>query len=174
MASRFVHLHTHSHYSFLQALPKVDELVDAAKEHGMDALALTDAGNLHGAIEFYKAATAAKIKPILGVDTYIAPRTRFDKDRSLDAKRSRIVLLAENNTGYQNLLHLVSKSWIEGFFDRPRIDKDLLKERGAGLIAIIPSFAGAPAQALRGGDEAGAAAALSEYQTILGKENVFI
>src|SRR3990167_11379907 len=129
MASRFVHLHTHSHYSFLQALPKIEDLVDKAKERGMDALALTDAGNMHGAIEFYKAATAADIKPILGVDTYVAPRSRFDKDRNLDAKRSRIVLLAENNEGYKNLLYLVTKSWTEGFFERPRLDKELLRER---------------------------------------------
>src|SRR4051812_36427922 len=129
MSSRFIHLHTHSHYSFLQALPKVDELVEKAKKEGMDALALTDGGNMHGAIEFYKAATAAGIKPILGVDTYLAPRSRFDKDPALDAKRSRIVLLAENNEGYKNLLALVTASWVEGFFERPRIDKEILRER---------------------------------------------
>ena len=97
MASRFIHLHTHSHYSFLQALPKIEELIEKAKEEGMDALALTDAGNMHGAIEFYKAAKMAGIKPILGVDAYLAPRSRHEKDPNIDAKRSRIVLLAENN-----------------------------------------------------------------------------
>ena len=101
MASRFIHLHTHSHYSFLQALPKVDELVEKAKKEGMDALALTDAGNMHGAIEFYKEATKAGIKPILGVDAYLAPRSRRDRDPNVDSKRSRIVLLAENNEGYK-------------------------------------------------------------------------
>src|SRR3990167_10488306 len=116
MATRFVHLHTHSHYSFLQALPKVEELVEAAKKEGMGALALTDAGNMHGAIEFYKAAKAAGVKPILGVDAYLAPRSRHDKDRDLDAKRSRIVLLAENEVGYKNLLYLVTKSSTEKFF----------------------------------------------------------
>src|SRR3990167_1808097 len=93
MASRFIHLHTHSHYSFLQALPKVDELVEKARKEGMDALALTDAGNMHGAIEFYKAATNAGVKPILGVDAYLAPRSRHEKDPNIDAKRSRIALL---------------------------------------------------------------------------------
>src|SRR3990167_9571978 len=106
MESRFVHLHTHSHYSFLQALPKVEDLVDKAKKEGMNALALTDAGNMHGAIEFYKAATKAGIKPILGVDAYLAPRSRFEKDRNLDTKRSRVVLFAENMEGYKNLLAL--------------------------------------------------------------------
>ena len=166
MSGRFIHLHTHSHYSFLQALPKIQDLVEKAKKEGMDALALTDTGNMHGAIEFYKEATKAGIKPILGVDIYLAPRSRFDKDQNLDAKRSRIVLLAENNEGYKNLLALVTKSWTEGFFERPRIDKELLKEHGDGIIAIIPSFAGDIAQLLRAGDADGAAAALSEFKNI--------
>ena len=174
MASRFIHLHTHSHYSFLQALPKVDELVEKARKEGMDALALTDAGNMHGAIEFYKAATNAGIKPILGVDAYLAPRSRFEKDKDLDAKRSRIVLLAENNAGYKNLLFLVTKSWTEGFFERPRMDKELLRECGRGVIALIPSFAGDIAQLLRAGDHDGAAAALAEFKDIFGAGNVFL
>jgi len=172
--SRFIHLHTHSHYSFLQALPKIDELVEKAKKEGMDALALTDAGNMHGAIEFYKAATKAGVKPILGVDAYLAPRSRFEKDHILDAKRSRIVLLAENNEGYQNLLALVTRSWTEGFFERPRMDKELLRERSRGLIALLPSFAGDVSQCLRAGDSDGAAAALAEFKNIFGADNVFL
>lgn len=174
MASRFIHLHTHSHYSFLQALPKVEELVEKAKQEGMDALALTDGGNMHGAIEFYKAATAAGIKPILGVDAYLAPRSRLEKDKNLDAKRSRIVLLAENNTGYKNLLALVTKSWTEGFYERPRMDKELLHEHHDGIIALIPSFAGDVAQLLRAGDKNGAAAALAEFKNIFSEGNVFL
>ncbi|TSC63940.1 MAG: DNA polymerase III subunit alpha, partial [Parcubacteria group bacterium Gr01-1014_91] len=174
MSSRFIHLHTHSHYSFLQALPKVNELVENAKKEGMDALALTDAGNMHGAIEFYKAAVNEGIKPILGVDAYLAPRSRFGKDPNMDAKRSRIVLLAENNEGYKNLLALVTKSWTEGFFERPRMDKELLRERGRGVIALLPSFAGDIAQLLRAGDKNGAAAALAEFKQIFGPENVFL
>ena len=174
MASRFIHLHTHSHYSFLQALPKIDELVEKAKKEGMDALALTDTGNMHGAIEFYKSATKAGIKPILGVDAYLAPRSRFEKDPVLDAKRSRIVLLAENNEGYKNLLALVTKSWTEGFYERPRMDKDLLREHHTGLIALIPSFASDVSQCLRAGDENGAAATLAEFKTIFGADNVFL
>ncbi|OGG62723.1 hypothetical protein A3C19_03415 [Candidatus Kaiserbacteria bacterium RIFCSPHIGHO2_02_FULL_54_22] len=174
MASRFIHLHTHSHYSFLQALPKVDELVEKARKEGMDALALTDAGNMHGAIEFYKAATNAGVKPILGVDAYLAPRSRHEKDPNIDAKRSRIVLLAKTNQGYTNLLALVTKSWTEGFFERPRIDKELLREHGRGIIALLPSFAGDVAQCLRAGDPDGAAAALAEFKNIFGSENVFL
>lgn len=174
MASRFIHLHTHSHYSFLQALPKVDDLVERAKKEGMDALALTDSGNMHGAIEFYKAATKADIKPILGVDAYLAPRSRHDRDQHLDAKRSRIVLLAENNEGYKNLLALVTKSWTEGFFERPRVDKELLREHAAGIIAILPSFAGDIAQLLRANDTNGAAAALAEFKNIFGARNLFL
>jgi DNA polymerase-3 subunit alpha len=172
MASRFIHLHTHSHYSFLQALPKIDELVEKAKKEGMDALALTDAGNMHGAIEFYKAATKAGVKPILGVDAYLAPHSRHDRDPH--EKRSRLVLLAETNEGYKNLLALVTKSWVEGFNERPRLDKELLRAHHTGLIALIPSFAGDVAQHLRAGDADGAAAALSEYRDIFGSSNVYL
>ena len=171
---RFIHLHTHSHYTFLQALPKIGELVAKAKSEGMDALALTDGGNMHGAIEFYKAATAAGIKPILGVDAYLSPRSRFDKDSSLDAKRSRIVLLAETNEGYQNLLALVTASWTEGFMERPRMDKALLRTHARGLIAILPSFSSDVSLLLRDGDRAGAGAALAEFKDIFGPKNLFL
>ncbi len=147
-------------------MPKVEELVATAKKNGMEAIALTDSGNMHGAIEFYKAAVAEGVKPILGVDTYVAPRSRFDKDRQQDTKRSRIVLLAENNTGYKNLLAIVTKSYVEGFFDKPRVDKELLREHREGIIAIIPSFAGEVPLMLAAGDPNGAAAALAEYESI--------
>jgi DNA polymerase-3 subunit alpha len=174
MASRFIHLHTHSHYSFLEALPKVEELVEKAKEEKMDAVALTDTGNLHGAIEFYKAATAAGVKPIIGIDAYLAARSLHDKDRDQDAKRSRIVLLAENGEGYKNLLYMVTKSWTEGFFERPRMDKALLGERHGGLIAILPSFASDTSQHLRAGDQDGARAAIEEFKSIFGADNLFL
>jgi len=174
MAGRFVHLHTHSHYSFLQALPKVPDLVKAAKKNHMDTLALTDATNLHGAIEFYKKATKEGVKPILGVDTYVAPRSRFEQDPHIDTKRSRIVLLAENNTGYRNLVSLVTQSFTEGFFERARVDMELLGERNNGIIALIPSFAGNVAQMLKAGDKDGAAAALAEYKSIFGTNNLFL
>ena len=170
--SRFVHLHAHSHYSFLQALPKIDELVAAAKKNGMPAIALTDAGNLHGAIEFYKSATKAGIKPIIGVDAYVAPRSIKEKNR--DEKRSRLVLLAENMEGYKNLLALVTVSYTEGMFERPRMDKEVLRKHAKGLIALIPSFSGDIVQAIAAGDKKGAAASLAEYVSIFGKDNVFL
>ena len=136
---RFIHLHTHSHYSFLEALPKVPELVKAAKDQGMDALGLTDAGNMHGAVEFYQKAHKAGLKPIFGVDAYVASRSRTDMN---DTKRSRLVLLAKDNAGYKNLMKLVTRSFLEGFLDKPRMDKEILREHKEGLIAIIPSFAG--------------------------------
>ena len=172
--SRFIHLHTHSHYSFLEALPKVPDLVKATLANNMDALGITDAGNIHGAIEFYKLAEKKKIKAIIGVDTYVAPRTRHDKDPIADTKRTRLVLLAENNEGYKNLLKIISASHIEGFFEKPRVDRDLLREHKEGLIAIIPSFAGDVAKLLQVGDENGAAASLAEYISIFGKENLFL
>jgi len=172
--AKFTHLHTHSHYSFLEALPKVPELVKAAVANDMDALAITDAGNIHNAIEFYKVAQKKGIKPILGVDAYIAPRTRFDKDPVQDAKRTRLVLLAENNVGYKNLLKLISASHIEGFFERPRMDRGLLREHKEGLIAIIPSLAGDVAKLLEVGDENGANAALAEYVSIFGMSHIFL
>lgn len=174
MPGKFVHLHTHSHYSFLRALPKVDELVDAAKKLEMPALAITDEGNLHAAIEFYKYATKKGVKPILGADMYVAPRSRFQKETGADDKRSRIVLLTETQKGYQNLMVLITKSFTEGFFERPRIDKELLKEYKEGLIALMPSFAGDAAQLLKAGDKAGAAAAVAEYKSIFGPEHFFI
>jgi DNA polymerase-3 subunit alpha len=117
--SRFSHLHTHSHYSLLSALPKIDELVAEAKKLGMPALALTDNGNLYGAIEFYKAAKKAGVKPIIGVDFYVATRSRKDMQAGIDNRRSRLVLLAMNETGYRNLMKLVTDSHLEGFYYKP-------------------------------------------------------
>src|SRR3989344_4129597 len=134
--SKFTHLHTHSHYSLLEALPKIRDLVKKAVLSGMDSLALTDSGNLYGAIEFYKECREHDIKPIIGVDFYVALRTRNDKEARIDNERSRLVLLAENNTGYQNLLKLVTASNLEGFYYKPRIDRELLEKYHEGLIAI--------------------------------------
>ncbi len=174
MSERYIHLHTHSHYSFLQALPKVPELVKHAKKLGMDAIGLTDAGNMHGAVELYKTCEKQGLKAVIGVDAYVAPNSRHDRDQSTDSKRSRLVLLAENNTGYLNLMKLVSVAFTEGFLERPRIDMELLREYHEGLIAIIPSFAGSVVQSIRAGDMNGASAQLAEYKSIMGADNVFL
>ncbi len=147
--SPFVHLHVHSHYSLLQALPKVDELVKKAKKFGMDAVALTDNGNLYGAIEFFKDCDKQGIKGIIGVDFFVAARTRHDKEPRIDNRTKKLVLLAENLEGYYNLVQLVTKSNLEGYYYRPRIDRELIEQHKAGLIAILPSFGGEVANAIR-------------------------
>lgn len=145
---KFAHLHTHSHYTLLEAVPKIPDLVKRAKKEGMEALALTDAGNLYGAIEFYKECKKEGIKPIVGVDFYVALRTRHDKEARLDNQRTRLVLLAENLAGYHNLLKLVTASFIEGFYYKPRIDKELIERHKEGLVAIFPSFVKTDVEAL--------------------------
>ncbi len=127
LTAEFIHLHVHSHYSLLNALPTPKELAAAANADGQDALAITDNGALYGAIDFYKACQSQDIKPIIGVDAFLAPRTRFDKDTGIDKPRSRVVLLAKNNRGYQNLIELVTRSYIDGFYYRPRLDQELLE-----------------------------------------------
>lgn len=169
LSAEFIHLHTHSMYSLLNAVPTPKELAAAAKADGQDALALTDAGALYGAIDFYKACTAAEIKPIIGLDAFLAPRTRFDKE-PIDKPRARLVLLAKTFAGYQNLIKLVTRSNIEGFYYRPRIDHELLKELKDDLICIIPSFAGETSQHLKNHDEEKAGAALDWYKGVFGDD----
>lgn len=168
--SRFIHLHTHSHYSLLSALPTIGELVGRAKELGMPAVALTDSGNLYGAIEFYKACKKAEIKPILGIDAYLSPRTRHDKEAGVDKPRSRLVLIAKNRDGYKNLIKLVTLSNTEGFYYRPRIDRELIEKYKEHLIAIIPSFAGETSHALKADDTERAGAILDWYKTVFGED----
>jgi DNA polymerase III subunit alpha len=146
---KFTHLHTHSHYSLLQALPKIPELITAAKKEEMEALALTDNGNMYGAIEFYKECKKAGIKPIVGVDSYLAGRSRFDKQAGVDKNRFRLVLLCKNEKGYKNLLKLVTASYLEGFYYKPRIDFEILEKYHEGLIAISSSWSGDISTALR-------------------------
>lgn len=168
MPARFVHLHTHSHYSLLSALPQIDELVDTAKNLGMDTLALTDNGNLYGAIDFYKECKRKEIKPIIGVDFYVAARGRKDMQAGIDNRRSRLVLLARNETGYKNLLELVTKSHLEGFYYKPRIDRELMEEHNEGLIAIMPSFSGEIAQSLKGRNQDKAEEVAAFYKKVFG------
>jgi len=172
--SRFVHLHTHTHYSLLSALPQVPDLVKQAKKLGMEALAITDNGNMYGAIEFYKECKKKEIKPIFGVDFFLASRTRFDKEPSVDERRFRIVLLAENIAGYKNLIKLVTASNMEGFFHRPRIDHELLERYHEGLLAIIPAFNGETSGPLRTRDLERAGERLDWYKKIFGEKNVYL
>lgn len=174
MAPRFIHLHTHSHYSLLTALPKVDDLVKTAKKMGMDAVALTDNGNLYGAIEFYKACKKAEIKPIIGIDAYVAARTRTDKQAGVDSRRSRLLLLAKNLDGYKNLIKLVTDSHLEGFYYKPRIDKELIEKYRDGLVCISPSFSGAISLALKMKDYDKAKELVAWHKEVYGAENFFL
>ncbi|MCX6718926.1 MAG: PHP domain-containing protein, partial [Candidatus Taylorbacteria bacterium] len=166
--TRFVHLHTHSHYSLLNALPKIDELVGEAKKLGMKELALTDNGNMYGAIEFYKYCKKKEIKPIIGVDFYVSARSRKDMQAGIDNRRSRLVLLATNETGYKNLLKLVTASQLEGFYYKPRIDRELIERLNEGLIAISPSFSGEIAQLLKSRNQDKADDAAAFFKKVFG------
>lgn len=168
--SKFVHVHTHSHYSLLDGLAKIDDLIGRAKELGMDTLAITDHGALYGAVEFYKKAKAAGIKPILGVETYVAPRDRFSRESN--ERYYHLILLAKNNIGWKNLIQLVTKAHLEGFYYKPRVDKDLLREYHEGLIALSGCYSGELIRAILDGKPA--ENVISEYKEIFGPENYFI
>lgn len=169
---KFTHLHTHSHYSLLQALPKIPELIAAAKKEGIEALALTDNGNMYGAIEFYKECQKAGIKPIIGVDTYLASRTRFDKQAGVDKDRFRLVLLCKNETGYKNLMKLVTASYLEGFYYKPRIDFEILEKYSEGLLAISSSWSGDISTALRNRNTELAKELLEKYKKIFRNNDI--
>ena len=172
--SKFVHLHTHSHYSLLDGLPKIDELVSRAKELGMDSIAITDHGNLYAAVEFYKKAKAAGIKPIMGVEAYIAPGNHKEKNSENGEKYYHLTLIVKNQTGWKNLIQLVTKSHLDGFYYKPRMDKGLLREHHEGLIALSGCLAGEISRALSQNDYAKAKAVALEYKDIFGEGNYFI
>ncbi len=171
---KFVHLHTHSHYSLLDGLAKIKDLVSAAKELKMDALALTDHGNLYGAIEFYKEAKAAGIKPILGAEIYVSPRTRFDKEARIDDQYFHLTLLAENNAGWHNLIKLISLAYLEGFYYKPRVDKELLEKHREGIIALSGCLGGEIPQLLINNKFDEAKKTAEKYREIFGLENFFL
>ncbi len=170
----FVHLHTHSHYSLLDGMSKVKDLVKRAKELGMPALALTDHGVLYGAIEFYNECKKNDIKPIIGVEAYIAQRSMHDKEAGLDNKRYHLTLLARNNAGYKNLMKLVSKSNLEGFYYKPRMDLDLITEHSDGLICLSGCPGSQFINHLKNGNKDEAKALLQRYIKMFGKEYVFV
>lgn len=166
----FVHLHVHSEYSLLDGLAKIDKLLEKAKQNGMESLALTDHGAMYGAIKFYAAAKEKGIKPILGVEIYMAARSRFDKQANIDSDRYHLILLAKNNTGYKNLLKLVSAAHLEGFYYRPRIDMEILRENAEGLIATSACIEGEISQLLLKGEEEKAEQKAKEFLDIFGKD----
>ena len=171
----FVHLHTHTEYSLLDGANKITEYVSRLKELGMNSGAITDHGVMYGAVDFYKCAKSMGIKPILGCEVYVAPNSRFDRENTDGEDRyNHLVLLAESNVGYQNLLKIVSKGFVEGFYYKPRVDKQVLEEYHEGIIALSACLAGeVPRTLLRGQYEAGKEIAL-EYQRIFGEHSFFL
>src|SRR5688572_30017531 len=134
---RFVHLHCHSHFSLLDGASPIERLVERTKEHGMNALAITDHGNLHGALEFYRKAKETGINPIIGYEAYIAPGSRFEKDAgSMKEASYHLTLLAQNRAGFKNLVKLASAASLEGFYFKPRIDKELLERYQEGIVCL--------------------------------------
>ncbi len=172
--SPFVHLHVHSMYSLYDAIGAPDQIVERAKELGYDAIGLTDHSALYGAVEFYEAAHKEGIKPIIGIDAFLAIDKHTDKRAGIDNRSSRIVLLVENNIGYQNLLKLVSISYLEGFYYKPRLDKDLLREHHEGLIGLSGNLKGEIPQALQSHDMERAEKLVAEYKEIFGPDHFFL
>lgn len=174
MSSKFTHLHTHSHYSLLDGLAKIDELLDYTKTQGMDSVALTDHGVLYGAVEFYKKSTKAGIKPIMGCEVYVAIESRHQKRPNIDDKRYHLILLAKDAQGYRNLIKIVTKSHLEGFYYRPRVDEQLLAEYSDGIIALSACVQGKVPRLIINNKIEQAKEQALKYQNIFGKDNFFL
>jgi len=176
MSAGFVHLHNHSDYSLLDGACRLDRLVDRVKRLGMPAVALTDHGNLFGAVEFYETARAAGIKPILGCEVYVALGSRSEKTRTVDGKGAyhHLVLLARNREGYKNLMRLSSAGYLEGFHYKPRIDKELLSAHAEGLLCLSACLKGELPQLLLAGDDEGAVRAAAWYRDLFGPEFYYL
>ena len=170
----FTHLHLHTEYSLLDGACRIEGLVKRVKELGQQAVAITDHGVMYGAIEFYKACKAEGIKPIIGCEVYVAPRTRFDRVHELDSSPRHLVLLCRDETGYRNLSYLVSMAFTQGFYIKPRIDLDLLRKHSQGLIALSACLGGEIPRRLLNGDFEGAKAHALEMQGIFGPEGYYL
>lgn len=170
----FAHLHTHTAFSLLDGEGTVKKTLDRAKELGQTAMAITDHGCMFGVIDFYEYARSIGIKPILGCEVYVAARTRHDKDHALDASSSHLILLAKNNIGYKNLMNIVSIGYIEGFYYKPRIDMEVLRENSEGIIALSACMIGVLSKKILANDYDGAKQSALEFIDIFGRENYYI
>ncbi len=171
---QFVNLHVHTEYSLLDGACRINKLFERVKELGQTAVAITDHGNMFGVIEFYNAAKKAGVKPIIGCEVYVAPRSRFDKEAAHDTSPYHLILLCENNTGYKNLVKLVSYASTEGFYNKPRVDIELLEKYHEGLICMSACLAGEIPRLLLSGNYDSAVKKALEYRDIFGKDNYFI
>ncbi|NLB56357.1 MAG: DNA polymerase III subunit alpha, partial [Lentisphaerae bacterium] len=172
---KFVHLHLHTNYSMLDGACRINDVMEYAQKDNMPAVAMTDHGVMFGAVEFYKAAMKAGVKPILGCEFYEAPGSRFErKSESHQSAYYHLVLLAEDNTGYSNLMKLASKAYLEGYYYKPRVDKELLAEHAKGIICLTACLKGSVPQLVYLDDIARAMSAAGEYQDIFGKDNIFL
>lgn len=171
---QFCHLHTHTEYSLLDGEASIKKLVARVKELGMDSCAITDHGSMYGVVDFYREAKSQGIHPVIGCEVYMAPRSRFNKVHDIDNKTSHLILLAENQRGYKNLIKLVSAGYIDGFYYKPRIDFEILKEHSEGIIALSACIAGEVPKALLRGDYDEAKKIALKYAEVLGKDNYFL
>ena len=170
----FAHLHVHTEYSLLDGACRIRDLAARVRELGQDAVAITDHGVMYGAVDFYRACKDAGVKPIIGCEVYVAPRTRFDKQHELDGEARHLVLLCENEEGYRNLSYMVSLAFTEGFYIKPRVDLDLLREHAGGLIALSACLAGEIPRRLRDGNYDGAKEYALTMREIFGENNFFL
>ncbi|MBR4858462.1 MAG: DNA polymerase III subunit alpha [Clostridia bacterium] len=170
----FTHLHVHSEYSLLDGACRIEPMLDKIKSMGQTSVAITDHGVMYGVIDFYKAAKAKGIKPVIGCEVYVAPRSRLDKVHGIDSERYHLVLLCKNNEGYKNLIKLVSEGWVNGFYTKPRVDKDILEKYHEGLIALSGCLAGEVARALQQGDYDEAKRIAEWYRDTFGEDNYYL
>ncbi|MBE6750640.1 MAG: DNA polymerase III subunit alpha [Ruminococcaceae bacterium] len=170
----FAHLHLHTEYSLLDGCCRTKQLIDRAAELGQKSIAITDHGVMYGVIDFYKYAKSKGVKPIIGCEVYVAPRSRFDKQKGIDNQYSHLVLLCKNNEGYKNLIKLVSAGFTEGFYSKPRVDRELLKKHSEGLIALSACLAGEIPKLILNGDYDKAKATAEWYRDTFGEGNYYL